>query len=194
MRDADIRRLLNRGVLAKFSREPETRIVEELGILEGRSRIDIAVVNGHLHGFEIKSELDTLYRLPQQLAAYNRVFDKLTLVVSPKHLKASRQIIPSWWGILVLEETQLETPPKLSELSPPTINDAVEAFAIAQLLWRVEAVAILGAMGASKKLLGRPRLVLWQTLAEELPLCELCYEVRARLKIRQSWRSDRPPL
>lgn len=194
MRDADIRRILHRGPLDSYRREPGTRIVEELGILEGESRIDIAVVNGHLHGFEIKSEHDTLNRLPQQVAAYNRVFDKLTLVLSAKHLKASCQIIPSWWGILVLEETQRGIPPKVAELVPPAINDTIEAFAVAQLLWRDEAVALLDTMGAPKKLISKPRLVLWQALSELLPLAELCHVVRAQLKIRQSWRSDRLPL
>ena len=173
MHDAEIRQILNRGPLDSYRREPDTRVVEELGILEGESRIDIAVVNGHLHGFEIKSEYDSLNRLPQQVSAYNRVFDKLTLVVSPKHLKASCRIVPPWWGVLVVEEAQREVQPELAELVPSKINDTVEAFAVAQLLWRDEAVALLGEMGASKKLLGRPRLVLWQALSELLSLSRL---------------------
>ena len=192
MRDADIRRFLNLGVLANFRREPDTRIVEELGILEGESRIDIAVVNGILHGFEIKSECDTLNRLPQQVMAYNRVFDKLTLVVSPKHLAASRQIVPAWWGILVLEKAKRCAPATLTELVPPTTNYTVEGFAVAQLLWREEAIALLKTLGASKKLLAKPRLFLWQALSEQLPLDELCQAVRAHLKVRRLWRSDRP--
>jgi len=38
--------------------------------LFGASRIDRAVVNGSVHGYEIKSETDDLTRLPAQARAY----------------------------------------------------------------------------------------------------------------------------
>jgi hypothetical protein len=57
------------------------RIIEELGVVHGKSRIDIAVINGLMHGYEIKSDKDTLQRLPEQMNMYNSVFNKVTLVV-----------------------------------------------------------------------------------------------------------------
>ena len=42
--------------------DDKLRIVEEFGIEHGAIRIDIAVVNGLLHGYEIKSDRDTLLR------------------------------------------------------------------------------------------------------------------------------------
>ena len=42
---------------------------------------DIAVINCSIHGYEIKSDLDTLMRLPQQLEFYAMTLQKLTLVV-----------------------------------------------------------------------------------------------------------------
>jgi hypothetical protein len=61
-----------------------TLVVDELGILNGKSRADIAVINGYLVGFEIKSDEDSLTRLNDQVEAYNAVFDRSTLIVGPK--------------------------------------------------------------------------------------------------------------
>ena len=47
-------------------------ILDELGICRGRVRIDLTVVNGLLHGYEIKSERDTLARLETQADLYGR--------------------------------------------------------------------------------------------------------------------------
>ncbi|MPQ76821.1 sce7726 family protein [Hydrogenovibrio sp. JE_KL2] len=47
-------------------------------------RIDIAVANGKLLGFEIKSEYDSLDRLEGQLKLYHKRFDKVFVVCAPK--------------------------------------------------------------------------------------------------------------
>ena len=52
-------------------------IIEELGVNHGSARADIAAVNGILHCYEIKSDRDTLLRLPGQIKAYNAVFDQV---------------------------------------------------------------------------------------------------------------------
>ena len=76
-------------------------IFEELGVRHGAARIDIAVINGFMHGYEIKSDSDTLERLPGQMNEFNAVFDKMTLVVGKRHLYDAINIIPDWWGIIV---------------------------------------------------------------------------------------------
>src|SRR5258708_29715408 len=89
MRDLDVRRAL----LAQLRQEHDQRdslIVEELGLLEGRLRIDVALVNGVFAGYEIKSEVDTLERLASQQAAYSAVFDLVTIVAGPRHLARVR--------------------------------------------------------------------------------------------------------
>ena len=62
-------------------RDKKVRIIEELGVKHGTARVDIAVVNGIMHGYEIKSDKDTLQRLPRQISTFNPIFDQLTLVV-----------------------------------------------------------------------------------------------------------------
>lgn len=65
------------AVLSKLDRQyfgdRHTRIVEEMGIWSGSVRIDIAVINGQLHGYELKSARDTLQRLPTQAELYSKV-------------------------------------------------------------------------------------------------------------------------
>src|SRR5258708_36353109 len=78
----------------------DTAIIEELGLCHGDARAGIAVVNGVLHGFEIKSERDSLERLAHQVDAYGRAFGYATLVTCEKHLAEARARVPRWWGII----------------------------------------------------------------------------------------------
>ena len=61
-------------------------IIEEMPLLRGRGRADLAFVNGRLCGFEIKSEADSLIRLGMQTENYEAVFEFNTIVAAQKHL------------------------------------------------------------------------------------------------------------
>ena len=79
-----------------------SRIVQELGVWHGVARIDIALIDSHLHGFEIKSDRDTLDRLlNNQMEVYNAVFDRVTLVVGGHLFIEAFKLIPEWWGLEV---------------------------------------------------------------------------------------------
>src|SRR5258708_25750888 len=84
--DRVIRTALLEELWETHRQEPEVRIIEELGITHGATRVDIAVVNGSIHGYELKNELATLRRLPQQMRIYNSLLDQVTLVVERNHL------------------------------------------------------------------------------------------------------------
>src|SRR5260221_341269 len=99
MRDRDVRSALFTHVVERFRSDANTLIIHELGVLNGSCRIDLAVVNGLLHGYEIKSDSDTLDRLPSQADAYASIFDRVTLVVGSKHTGQATAIIPDWWGL-----------------------------------------------------------------------------------------------
>ena len=60
MRDVDVRQSLRRALSAEHAGDAGTLIIEELGLCQHDSRIDVAAVNGELNGFEIKSDSDTL--------------------------------------------------------------------------------------------------------------------------------------
>src|SRR5689334_15736416 len=86
MNDLDVRTALKEKLVHEHKGPPNSVMLEEMHIPLGGARIDIAVVNGSLHGYEIKSDRDTLARLVSQIGAYTAVFDHVTLVVSERHV------------------------------------------------------------------------------------------------------------
>src|SRR5262249_9341390 len=63
MRDGEIRAALHARLIVEHQGEPDTRFLDELSLC-GLVRVDVAVINGTLAGYELKSDLDTLRRLP----------------------------------------------------------------------------------------------------------------------------------
>lgn len=192
MRDIDVRLALRRQRLSRFLAEPGTLVVEEMGLCQGDSRIDVAVINGSLHGYEIKSASDTLERLEQQAERYGYVFDRLTLVASKNHLDAATGKLPDWWGIAVAEEGPQGV--MIRDIRPSRINVYQSAYHVAQLLWRDEALEVLEIAGKAKGLKTKARSEIWSALAVAIPLKTLRSKVRERLKARTGWRSPGPPL
>src|SRR5690349_9488984 len=91
---------IRQAVLTRLRRAtPNAQILEELSI-EG-ARIDVAVLDQGLTGFEIKSDFDTLDRLAHQIHAYHRVFDTLTLVTTEAFAAQVELLLPMWWGLWV---------------------------------------------------------------------------------------------
>lgn len=88
--------VLKRHSLEKCSIIPEFRV--------GKSKADLAVFNGTSTVYEIKTELDNLDRLPNQLIEYSKVFDKIYVVTNTKYLKDVVDIIPDHVGVYILEE------------------------------------------------------------------------------------------
>src|SRR5262249_26817602 len=79
--DSGIRPGLRSWLRLKHADESDTVLIEELGLCRGRVRVDVAVVNGLLHGYEIKSDRDSLRRLAGQVEVYGKVLDRATLVI-----------------------------------------------------------------------------------------------------------------
>ena len=143
----------------------------------------MALVNGILHGYEIKSENDTLTRLPQQVLIYSSVLDQATLVVAEKHLKRALDVVPDWWGVeLVLSNSKGF--PVIETLRLPQDNQNIEAVYVAQLLWRDEVLQFLEELDAAKGYRSKPRHILHHRLSEVATLDEIRKRVRFHLKAR----------
>jgi len=191
VRDRDIRTALMARVEEEHRGDPNTMVVPEMGLDAGSVRLDLAVINGTLHGYEIKSAADTLTRLPAQSVAYSRACDQVTIVTSPNHLESVREMVPSWWGILTAVERAGGVCLKEERLG--THNPTVDAYAVAQLLWRDEALELLEEEGLANGLRSKPRKQLWQAIAKQLPLDVLSEYVRSTIRRRQGWRPDSLP-
>ena len=189
MRDRDVREALHRKVLADHHDEPDTLVIDELGLEHGCCRVDIAVINGQIHGYEIKSDADTLERLPGQAAVYSRVLDKVTLVCGKAHFDAVASMIPNWWG-LKLAVPGPRGAVHFEDHRRPKLNRAIDPEALATLLWSHEALALLEAKGCACGVRGKSRIALYQRITETVPLDELRNYVRRTLKARTQWRAD----
>ncbi|WP_157475094.1 sce7726 family protein [Parafrankia sp. EUN1f] len=185
LRDAEVRRALVDELAIGL--DADTLVLDELDLC-GLTRVDVAVVNGHLSGFEIKGSTDSLRRLPSQVTVYSQVLDFAEVVVTENHCRRALDILPAWWGVRVASETGRV---HLDGLRPPQMNDSVDPGALVQLLWRDEALAELVTRGLDHGVRSKPRWIIWERLAAEVPLDELRAAVRARLKTRTGWRSAR---
>lgn len=190
MKDLDIRVVLNKFLHDKFVlHDPTCVLLDEFGLCQGTARIDMAVINGHIHGYEIKSEEDTLYRLSQQMEVYSKTLDYLTLVTNAKHLSELREVLPKWCGIMVVDAAG-----RIQEKRAAKKNKGIDPSSLVQLLWRDETIDILRRLGHNKGL-SKPNYVLWERLASSLELDELNARVRETLKVRKattSWRFAQP--
>lgn len=189
MRDYDIRHSLHNQFLSHFKQDGESVIVDELGVCNGSSIIDVAVINGSLHAFEIKSDADTLVRLPKQAEHYNRVFDYVTIVVNGKYVNRVANLIPEWWGIWLIYEKDAVV--RRTEVRPSQRNSNVDAFSVAQLLSREEAVDLLTRLDLIKGYKSKRRWILLERLANEVSVTELSAHVRKYLKSRVDWKVSR---
>lgn len=187
MRDYEIRHTLRRVLSDAHTGEPDTLLIDELALCQGEVRVDVAVVNGFLSGYEIKSERDTLARLPGQVDIYSQILDFAAVVCSEKHLDKLEGIVPHWWGILGV--TNRDGQPCLHELRAAKRNENVHPYALAQLLWREEAMCLLRSVGAEKGIISKPRRFVWRRVAEAVPFDLLSSFVRQKLKDRGDWRS-----
>lgn len=189
MKDSDVRAATRSLLVAEHAGElQDTLFVEELGLCEGTVRVDIAVVNGSLSGYELKSAKDTLARLPAQVATYSAVLDHAVLVVAENHLGHAVSALPRWWGVKVAR--MVGNVVELDDVREARMNPAVDPFALVKLLWKDEAVALLAARGEARGVRSAPRGVAWSRLATTVELDELRSEVRAALKARRAWRAD----
>lgn len=186
MRDIDVRHALRRSLVERFAAESDTLIVEEFGLLEGSARIDMAAINGALHGYEIKSEGDTLHRLPRQVELYGRVFDYVTLVRSERHGPTSEDIVPDWWGINVACKSRWVS---LEVVRDAYRNPVVDPASVAGLLWRSELLSILEARGLDAGVRSATRARMGDRLAASLVAGELGCVVRDALRARSDWRA-----
>lgn len=189
--DSHIRSALKKVLNENHKHDPTTRIIEELGLKHGSTRVDIAVVNGVLHGYELKSDLDTLIRLPEQMKIYNSILDKITLVVGKNHLYEAVKLIPDWWGIVVAKTINNADTIKFCEIRKSENNPYTDSLSIASLLWRDEALQILEKYNGAKDIKYKSKDIIYYSLITLLDQKTLKENVRRCLTSRINWRSEK---
>lgn len=88
----------------------------------GTNKADCIILNGLSTCYEIKTELDNLKRLPEQLESYISLFDKVYVVAAKSHIEKIIDLVPNAVGIIEL--TQRNT---LKEVKPALlINTTID--------------------------------------------------------------------
>lgn len=192
LNDPEIRKALIQKRLRHHRDHKDTLLIHELGLAHARSRIDLAVINGVLHGYEIKSEQDSLSRLKSQLEVYCQSLQKLTLVVAEKHLTNVLNSVPSWCGVLLTRRgprgvLHFDIVQKASR------NPNLDLFVMAHLLWRDEAQTILAERGVSKALLRSTRAELYRELVGGISESRLTSLIKTTMMQRRAWRDHSRP-
>lgn len=185
MLDRDIRSLLRQGYLKQYLDDTEARVISEMALSGHQVRIDIGVINGQLVGYEIKSDHDTLRRLPDQLRIYTQIFDKLTIICGRSHLEKIKKMAPDYCGVLVAE--QRDGQPHLHVERSPQQSPEQSGFYLASLLWNEEARMLLSKHGI-KGVSRMRRHELWRRIEKEFDVDYIGDQVRTILKARKDWR------
>jgi hypothetical protein len=180
--DKGIRPALRSKLLREQHDRSDTVLIEELGLCRGQVRMDIAVVNGSLHGYEIKSNRDTLRRLHTQVDLYGKVLDQATLVVGDRLLTAALNVLPPWWGVLLVQ--QMPHGCVFTTVREAGRNPTRDPRALVELLWFERAVALLEQCNAARGVRSKPRRLVWDRICEVVGTDEISAAVRAGLKAR----------
>lgn len=183
--DIDIRTAL----VDKLVRENETkeyRILEELVICDGKARADVAIANGLFKGYEIKSDVDTLDRLDNQIKMYDETFDKCIIVVGKKFEDKIEMYIPEHWGIMCAYENKFGNV-SLKPIRSATFNKKITYGGLTDLLWNNELRLLMKnnkIRGYSNKT--KPELV--EMVEANIDFTNLKKYTRETLKYRKDWR------
>lgn len=185
MKDIDIRKPLIEKIIRQ-NKSHNYRIIPEMSICDGFSRVDIAVANGKLCGYEIKSDADTLDRLPQQQEFYNKTFDKMYIVVGPKYQSIIETLVPDWWGIYVANYNKSGNI-YFKQIRKAHVNKNISAEALLELLWKDE-ISTLLKNNQIKGISSKNRRMLRKIAIENLSLRKIKEYTRETLKLREDWR------
>ncbi|MCC6182186.1 MAG: sce7726 family protein [Bacteroidia bacterium] len=185
MKDFEIRRILRESALFEYLNDADSKVVEEFDLPVAGARIDVAVFNGALHGYEIKSASDTLLRLPNQIIAYSYIFDYLTIVTEDKHYGKVKAIIPEWVSIAICSNNREY---KFFVKHEGRQNPNKNGFYIAQLLWRSELIELLMEQGLCFKKKLR-NWALCEIAALNIEPNKLSQLVKDKIKKRDNWRT-----
>ena len=181
--DSEIRQALREWLSKRLGDSSSCLLLEELGICQGTARIDVAVVDSHFEGFEIKSDRDSLRRLRHQIELYSKVLDRATIVVGRRHLETAKESVPEWWGILQYENDR--KPLRIKVIRRPKRNKSVDSRALVEMLWYNEAIEFLQEISAARGVRGKPRRIVWDRVCEYFDTQEIAEKVRVQLRARK---------
>jgi hypothetical protein len=186
--DATIRQAIRSRLAASHAGE-DAVIVDELKVSLGSGRLDVAVINGRIDGYEIKSDRDTLDRLTRQSVMFGAVADRMTLVVGQRHLQRSLGMVPDWWSVL-LSTTARDGSIRFKTVKRGRLNRSQDKIALIETLERDEIVAILAWANLDRGFQSANYKVLADRAAASMSRDQIALSVKKMLKIRSRLAFD----
>lgn len=183
MKGPELRALLHRDRLPLLKSAPGCRVVDEVGIPGGVA--DVFVCNGELWGYEIKGETDSTRRLASQVGAYNTVFQRITVVTTPKHLFRVVRLVPHWWGLTVVDGGEL------LDVRRPLESHEWQPAEVLGMLWKPELDALMQHWlpdAKRSRLSGRKMA---EALAGVIPYKAIPRTVADTIAVRTDWGRNR---
>jgi hypothetical protein len=184
MNDKQIRIALRNKVFRHYRLTPSALVLEEVGIRHGAARVDFLVVNGLLHGFELKSDRDNLSRLENQIQIFSSTLDRVTLVVGYRLVDKALRMVPEWWGVK-LANLGKRGAIHFRDARTPKNNPCVEKEAVVKLLWQDQALQVLEELGADVGVRSKTRKEIYARLAECADLDLIRAKVRHFLSLQK---------
>jgi hypothetical protein len=96
-------------------------LIAAFEIKVNNSRVDFLTINGHTTSFEIKSELDNLYKLSKQMADYMLAFEYNYLVIDERHVEKAQDLLPESYGLWSYKKG------KYKKLRKAVLNDKINS-------------------------------------------------------------------
>ncbi len=145
MRDADVRSVLCDAVSVRLGKG-QFILVPEVDIRWSvPARADALLVGDRICGFEIKSDVDSIARLPRQIEAYGQVVERAFLVVGERHRQKATDILPDWWHVWVAREERGVI--SLSQTRRGRLNPDVNPLAVLTFMNRAQLTVELSRLG-----------------------------------------------
>lgn len=191
MNDRQVRDALKRRIIAQRMKANSSVLLEEVGLGHGAVKADLVLVGKTLHGFEIKSDGDTLNRLADQVRFYSSVFDRVTLVVGYRHAYEALHLVPEWWGVAVVHKDS-RSAIHFADARAAHRNPLPDIDAVVKLLWREEALAFLSRIGQADGMRSKNRAAIYGRIASGANVASVMSWVCDKFKCRAGWKSGVP--
>lgn len=149
-RENDVRQALVRSLSRRITTTSHLLVPEVDIRWSVPARIDLLLVSDKIHGFEIKSDSDSLARLHRQVDAYNAVVQRAIVVVGARHIEAVWHQVPIWWAVWTAKRLNDQVVIKVARMARSNPN--VDPLAVTSFMSRafiVEALRNHGVHGLS---------------------------------------------
>ena len=185
LRDADIRRALVPFLATRLGDRRHVLVPEVDIRWTVPARLDAMLVADRITGIEIKSDADSLTRLPRQVEAYGAVVERAMLVVGERHRVAATELVPPWWS--VWSARRRGGCVQLRQVRGGRLNPEVNPLAITTFMSRQDLSAVLRLRG-HQRLSGLPVDELRDHLLASVGSRGAVRAARAAMLGRHDWR------